>query len=149
MKKKFIFWLLILILTLGVTISSQYLFKAYRLCHLENRKNHFLYIGRIGQIEFLFATFILPVYLAKIYILINRRFQFIGNFTIYCVLAIICILVTSWLNYLIWWETEGKTLKIIEPFYLELRDLVGIGLSFQLIVSFTVIVIALRLIRKK
>src|SRR5205085_2689008 len=101
MKSKFIYWTLILLLSLGVTILVQVLFREYRFSHLSN-------LNHVGKIEFVFTVILLPVYLAIVYFTLNRKFKFVGHFTVYVLLTIVCIIISSRIDFINWWDTEGK-----------------------------------------
>ena len=73
MKSKFLYWTLILLLTLGITILVQILFREYRFSHLSN-------LAHIGTIEFIFTAFLLPIYLSTVYFALNRKFKFVVTF---------------------------------------------------------------------
>ena len=61
MKSKFLYWTISIILSVGITIFVQLLF---RHSHLSN-------LDYVGKIEFLFSAIVLPIYLASLYFALN------------------------------------------------------------------------------
>jgi hypothetical protein len=124
-KNKFLFWTIILLLTVGITILVQVFFREYRFMHL-SKLNH------VGKIEFVFTVILLPVYLATVYFALNRKFKFVVHFPSYILLTIICIMISSRIDFINWWDTEGKIIDVKDA---EARDVIELGLALQVIVA--------------
>ena len=125
MKSKFTYWTLVLILSVGVTILVQVLFRQYRFSHLTN-------LNHVGMMEFVFSAILLPIYLATVYFTLKRKFKFVGHFTTYVLLTIVCIIISSRIDFLNWWDTEGKIIDINDA---EARDVIELGLTLQFTIS--------------
>lgn len=128
MKRKLQYWTLSLILSLGFTIFIQFLFREYRIRHLSN-------LNYIGKFEFLFTAIVLPIYLSAIYLVLNRKFKFAGYFNAFLSLTIICIIISSRIDFINWWDTEGKIIGVNDA---EARDVIEIGLVLQFIIAIIV-----------
>jgi hypothetical protein len=133
MKSKLLYWTLILLLSLGVTILIQALFREYRLRHLSH-------LNYVGIIEFLFTAIVLPIYLTALYLVLNRKLQGVGHFGFYALLTVICIIISSRLDFINWWDTEGKIINVTDA---EARDVIELGLILQLIISVIVDIVSL------
>ncbi|MES1216873.1 MAG: hypothetical protein ABUT20_15260 [Bacteroidota bacterium] len=128
MKRLLYCWSVVLILSLGMVIIAQLLFREYRFNHLPN-------LGQIGKIEFIFTSFLLPIYLSIVFWLFNSWFVSSINFRVYLFFVIICILISSYLDFTNWWDTEGKVISIHDA---ESRDITEIALSFQFLIAIVV-----------
>ncbi len=137
MKRKLFYWTLVLLLSLGVTILVQFLFREYRLEHL-NRLNY------VGKVEFVFTVVVLPIYLASIYFVLNRKCNFVGHFPSYTILSIVSIIISSQIDFINWWDTEGKIISANDA---ETRDVIEVGLILQFIIAIIVCLISLFLMR--
>ena len=133
MKSKFLYWTLILLLTLGITILIQILFREYRFMHLA-KLNH------IGKVEFVFTAIFLPIYLSTVYFALNKKIKFVGHFPSYVLLTIICIFISSRIDFINWWDTEGKIIDVNDA---EARDVIELGLSLQFILAVTIDILCL------
>ena len=133
MKSKFIYWILILLLSLGVTILVQIFFREYRFSHLSN-------LNHVGKIEFVFTAILLPVYLATVYFFLNRKFKLVGHFTAYALLTIVCIIISSRIDFINWWDTEGKIIDVNDA---EARDVIQLGLTLQFIIALIIDILCL------
>ena len=119
------YWALFLFFSFGITIVGQLLFREYRLSHLVD-------LNGIGTVEFVFSVVFLPICLATIHSLLNKRFQVNDTFMISLFLAIIVILFSSRLDFYNWWDTEGKAISMVDA---EVRDLIYIGLTLQFLLA--------------
>ena len=127
MKKKLLYWAFAIIFSLGFIVLIQILFRQYRI-------NNSGKINNFGEIEFIFTVFILPIYLALIYSLLNKFFNYTVSIKIYALLIIVCIIVSSRMDYNNWWDTEGKIINVRDA---ETRDVIGIFLLLQLFLGVT------------
>ena len=82
--------------------------------------------------EFVFTAILLPIYLATVYFALNRKFKFVGHFTAYVLLTMVCIIISSRFDFINWWDTEGKIIDVNDA---EARDVIEIGLTLQFIIS--------------
>jgi len=125
MKNKIIYWSIILLLSLGVTVLVQFFFRQYRFSHLSN-------LNHVGKMEFVFTAIFLPIYLKGVYLVLNRKFKFIGHFTAYFLLTVVCIILSSRIDFINWWDTTGKIININDA---EARDVIELGLILQFTIS--------------
>ena len=133
MKSRFIYWTLLLLLSFGVTILVQLLFREYRFTHI-SKLNH------VGKIEFVFTAILLPIYLATLYFMVNRKFKFAGHFIPYLLLTIICIVISSRMDFINWWDTEGKAIDVNDA---ETRDVIELGITLQFIIAVIIDILCL------
>ena len=122
LKKKLTYWTLIFLLTIGVTICVELIFRHFRLVHLADT---FL----LGIIEFLFAAILLPYYVATICIYFQRTFQIVGQPVLYGIILLLCLIVASGLDFINWQDTSAK---LVDP---ESRDVIEIGLILQFVIG--------------
>jgi hypothetical protein len=133
MKNKILYWTLILLVTLGMTMLVQFLFREYRFMHLSK-------LNYIGNVEFVFTAILLPIYLATVYFALNRKFKFVGHFPTYILLTIICIVISARIDFINWWDTEGKIIDVKDA---ETRDVIELGLAFQFIIAVIIDILCL------
>jgi hypothetical protein len=121
MRKKLVYWAFAVIFSLGIIVLVQILFRQYRVNNLGN-------LNHLGETEFIFTVIFLPIYLVLVYSLLKKNLNYIGSLTTYTLLVILCILVSSRMNYINWWDTEGQIINVKDA---EARDVIGIFLLIQ------------------
>jgi hypothetical protein len=125
MKRKFLYWMVILLVTLGITIVVQLLFRTYRFQHLSE-------LHQVGKIEFVFTTILLPIYLGVVYFFLGQKSKMLIDYSSYVVLVIVCIITSSYVDFSNWWETEGKIISVHNP---EGRDVIELALVLQFLIA--------------
>jgi hypothetical protein len=121
MRKKLVYWAFVVIFSLGIIVLVQILFRQYRVNNLGN-------LNHLGETEFIFTVVFLPIYLVLVYSLLKKNLNYIGSLTTYTLSVILCILVSSRMNYINWWDTEGQIINVKDA---EARDVIGIFLLIQ------------------
>ena len=125
LKSHFRYWTLLFILTIGVVLCIMQGFRFLRYAEA-------ISFNQLSLFEFLFISILIPIYLSMIRSFIKREVNFPGETGVYGITVIICIAMSSWIDYDTWSNTQKKLLDA------ESRDVVEIGLLVQFLLALIV-----------